>query len=213
MRAAWLSLFVLLLAACAQAPRAGGAAAGGEPPLITRHPVDQVAPRLGTATFNVGVTGPGPLTYQWFRDGKPAPLGNAAAVTLRSVTENDVGTYAVTISNAAGSITSLGARLTLAGAPPAPAGSGARSVPAAPPVVEAGTEYFERGKPLRLAVFSEGTPPFTYQWHKDGRPIPGATRGVYTRPRAEPADAGTYVCVVTNKLGVSTSPPITVVVR
>ncbi len=44
----------------------------------------------------------------------------------------------------------------------------------------------------------------TYQWMRDGSPVPGATGSLYLVPNAEPA-AGTYTCVATNAEGSVTS--------
>lgn len=221
MRAVWLTVWLVLLAGCAQTPTSPGAMEAAEALVITRHPVDQKVTRLDSATFAVQVAGSGPLTYQWFRDGRPAPLGNAPAVTLRKVTENDVGIYAVTISNPAGSITSIGARLSLEGAPPGTPSRAAAPVAAishqdptvGPPVGRRRTETFEQGKPLHLAVLADGTRPFTYRWYRNAERLADGTGETYRQPHAHPDHAGTYECVVENAAGTAISPPVRVEVK
>jgi len=50
-----------------------------------------------------------------------------------------------------------------------------------------------------------GTPPFTYQWHKNGVFIPGATGATYTIPAADVSSAGTYFVQVMNSAGKTNS--------
>ena len=50
-----------------------------------------------------------------------------------------------------------------------------------------------------------GTPPFTYQWLKNGSPIAGATTDRLSFAAAQPADNGTYSAVITNAAGTATS--------
>lgn len=62
--------------------------------------------------------------------------------------------------------------------------------------------------PVSAAVFSRGiatfrvsatgTPPLTYQWLKDGQPVPGATSSTLRISPVGTTDAGTYSCVVDN---------------
>ena len=89
-------------------------------PTIAKQPADVVGKRLGSVTFEVVASGSKPLTYQWHRDGKTWAGWTKRTLTLEGVSENDIGTYTVTISNPAGSITSEGARFTLAGSPSPP---------------------------------------------------------------------------------------------
>ena len=56
-----------------------------------------------------------------------------------------------------------------------------------------------------FSVVANGTPPSSYQWRKDGLPIPMATNDVYAIPAALPADAGQYDVVIVNSLGQDTS--------
>ena len=46
----------------------------------------------------------GPLAYQWHKDGVPIPGANGPNFTLDPVQSADTGQYAVTVSNACGSI-------------------------------------------------------------------------------------------------------------
>ncbi len=48
------------------------------------------------------------------------------------------------------------------------------------------------GKPLTLTVSPTGPQPFSYEWHRAGIPIPGATRQSYTIAALSPGDAGSY---------------------
>lgn len=57
------------------------------------------------------------------------------------------------------------------------------------------------GQAVQFTVAHDGTGTFTYQWKKDGAPIPGATAKAYTIASVSAADAGTYTCQVTNKAG------------
>lgn len=62
------------------------------------------------------------------------------------------------------------------------------------------------GSPLTFTVtVSTGTPPFSYQWKKDGTTIAGATSVTYSIAAVTSADVGVYTCAVTNKAGATLS--------
>ena len=60
-----------------------------------------------------------------------------------------------------------------------------------------------QGSPVRLCA--AGYSPLTYQWCLNGVPIPGATSSSLTVASPQPANAGSYTCVVTNAAGSATS--------
>ena len=71
-----------------------------------------------TATFSVVATGTAPLGYQWSKNG--AAIGGATGssyTTPPTVSGDNGSTFAVTVSNAAGSQTSSSATLTVSAAP------------------------------------------------------------------------------------------------
>jgi len=61
------------------------------------------------------------------------------------------------------------------------------------------------GSTCTLMVAVSGYPKPTFQWRRNGAPIPGAMSGVLTIDRGTPADAGTYSVVATNSQGSATS--------
>ncbi|HOX59827.1 MAG TPA: immunoglobulin domain-containing protein [Candidatus Paceibacterota bacterium] len=61
------------------------------------------------------------------------------------------------------------------------------------------------GGSATFAVTATGTAPLTYQWHKDGGVISGATGSGYTLANAQASDSGSYQVVVANALGSATS--------
>ena len=199
--------------------------AANEAPTITKHPANAVGKRLGSVNFVVVASGSKPLTYQWYRDGKAWPGWTKPTLVLEGLSENDVGTYTVTISNAAGSVTSEGARLTLAGSPPPPPKPAADPKPnVTPPVAKTTTpstpatlpptaEDAVVGQSVKFAATADGSPPFKFQWLKNGKPISGATTALFAIPSARLEDAGLYVCIVSNAAGSSPSEPVNLVVR
>ncbi len=82
-------------------------------PWITAEPASQVAVVAAPATLTVGAAGSVPLNYQWKKDGLPIPGATGSAFTIPSAAYADAGSYSVTISNAAGSIDSAPATLTV----------------------------------------------------------------------------------------------------
>lgn len=57
------------------------------------------------------------------------------------------------------------------------------------------------GSTVTLTVATDGTPPFSYQWKKNGATIIGATRTNLVLTKISLADVGIYSVVVTNFLG------------
>jgi rhamnogalacturonan endolyase len=84
------------------------------PPVITTQPQNVVAIMGGSANFSVVVNPTPTLTYQWLKDGLPIQGANSATLTITGVQGADVGGYSVIVSNAAGSVTSDVATLSIA---------------------------------------------------------------------------------------------------
>ncbi len=62
------------------------------------------------------------------------------------------------------------------------------------------------GEPAAFAVAVAGTPPFLYQWQRNGSNVAGATAADYVIPHAAPADDGArFRCVVRNAGGTAVS--------
>lgn len=72
------------------------------------------------------------------------------------------------------------------------------------------TQIVAIGQPLTLTLPAAGDPPLSYQWFKDGAPVPGATSNPFTVPTAAPLHAGSYTLRVTGPQGSLTSDPIVV---
>ena len=68
------------------------------------------------------------------------------------------------------------------------------------------------GQSSTFTVVATGTQPFSYQWRKDGSPIPGATSQSYVVSNIQYSDAGAYTVVVSNIAGSATSSPATLTV-
>src|SRR5213076_1310018 len=77
-------------------------------PTITAQPASQTVSVGQTATFTVAATGTAPLSYQWQKNG--TVIGAATAATTAAYNGNQ---FTVVVSNAAGSVTSTAASLTV----------------------------------------------------------------------------------------------------
>ena len=57
------------------------------------------------------------------------------------------------------------------------------------------------GQPAAFTVQAFGTPAALFAWRKDGVPLVGQTNATLTIANAQPADAGSYDCVITDSYG------------
>jgi hypothetical protein len=83
----------------------------GDPLEITNQPQAFVQGAGGGASFEVGATGLAPLTYQWYSSGTPIVGATQSTLTLPTVTCN--GSYTVLVKDAAYSLLSAAASLTV----------------------------------------------------------------------------------------------------
>lgn len=88
-------------------------------PAILLSPVSRSETLGGAASFVVRASGSAPLSYQWFRDQVPLAGETRPALTRIPLQPGDAGSYTVTVTNAAGSVTSSAATLNVLPAPAA----------------------------------------------------------------------------------------------
>ena len=98
---------------------------GNVAPSITTQPIAQTVATGARVTLSVAATGSPAPFFEWRKDGIAIASATNATLGLNAVTTADSGSYTVVVSNAAGSVTSAAAAVTVT----APSGgdtSGAR---------------------------------------------------------------------------------------
>ncbi|MDA1275554.1 MAG: immunoglobulin domain-containing protein [Verrucomicrobia bacterium] len=164
-------------------------------PLITREPEGQMVTEGTDVSLGVTVSGTEPLIFQWKLNGADMPGATDPALSLSSIRPDQAGDYQVTVSNAAGAVTSATATIGFN-----------------TPVLIADTTpknlMVPSGEPVTLSVSATGTAPLLYQWFLDGTPVSGGTGPdlVLTNPQIQ--DTGRYTVVVRNSLGAAEGPVI-----
>jgi plastocyanin len=146
------------------------------PPTITTQPLplNQSVLAGSAVSFSVAATGSTPLSYQWqldstnLSDGGNISGSDTTNLILNDITVAEAGTYSVIVSNAAATITSSNAILSVEPRN----GVAIVGEPAAITTVDAGTE-------VTLMVQAAGTAPLNYQWMLDGAAISDATNTSY----------------------------------
>ncbi|MFT0174487.1 beta-1,3-glucanase family protein [Paraburkholderia mimosarum] len=84
------------------------------PPVVVSDLTDQSVPFGQSVTFSVSVTGSNPLSYQWTHNGLPVG-DNSPSFLIPQAQASDAGSYAVAITNTAGTSTSRTATLNVSG--------------------------------------------------------------------------------------------------
>ena len=152
----------------------------------------------GSTLFQVAATGTEPISYQWSQDGAAIADATDSTLTLTSIEATGGGEYKVTVSNAAGSVTSDTVTLSVE----------------SPPVMTELTESLSavEGESVELSVTAVGTVPITYQWSKGGVALDGATGSTLSLANVVPSDAADYMVAVSNGAGRVESESITLTV-
>ena len=166
--AACAAALAVLLAACS-------ADQGADLPAITGQPASAVIASGSNTVLSVVANGIDPA-YQWYKDG--APVADATAATY---TATAAGTYYVIVTDPAGTISSANATVTVTDGPAV--------------VTQPRSATILAGTSQTLEVEATGAG-LSYQWHKDGTAIAGATSATY-----DATETGTYDVVVTNAAG------------
>lgn len=162
-------------------------------PVITQQPRPQAVLAGGSVTFSVSAFGPGPLKYQWFRDGGAILEETAAQLTINPVPRVS-STYSVEVSNAGGRAMSMGALLTVIQRTMAPT---ITQQPSAQTALA--------GERVTFAVTAAGNPAPKYQWRKNGTLLTGMTNATLVLTSVQLEDAAGYDVVVDNTDGAATS--------
>lgn len=167
------------------------------PPAIVYQPQSSTNFSGSPALISAVAAGQGQrsLTYQWLKNGAfySNPDGNTNALAFPSAAPADSGQYQLIATTAQGlSATSAVASLWVTNPP-------------VPPTITLQptnrTVYF--GQTATFNVNATGPGTITYQWNKDGTPLPGETGRTLTiaNVRTNNNTTGTYSCGVTNEFG------------
>ena len=158
---------------------------------ITTQPQSQSVAMGNNARFTVAAAGAAPLSYQWQFNGEAMAGATDTNLALANVQPADGGSYTVVVTNAAASVTSAVAVLTVV----------------VPPTIttEPASQSVNQGASVTFSVAASGTAPFSYQWQFNHAGISGATASSYTRASVQSGDAGSYSVVVSNLAGSATS--------
>src|SRR5258708_3816391 len=149
-------------------------------PSSTVQPRSQTVTARQTTSCTVAATGTAPLSFQWQKNGVAISGATSSSYATPATTSSDNGAqFTVTVSNIAGSMTSIAATLTVNAAAVAP------SITTQPT-----NQTVAAGQTASFSVAATGTAPLSFQWKKNGAAIHGATSSSYTSPATTSSDNG-----------------------
>ena len=160
-------------------------------PAITSQPVSQTNIVAATASFSVSASGTPAPNYQWQFNGASLLNQTNTSLVLTNVQLTNAGSYTVVVTNAAGSVTSAVAALTI------------WVVPAISSRPQSVTNLV--GTTANFSVTASGTPTPWYQWYFNGTALLKQTNASLTLTNVQLTNAGSYVVGVTNAAGSVTS--------
>ena len=138
-----------------------------------------------TAVFSTTVSGPGPFTFAWRKNGTLLNNQTNNSLTLLNVQAGDGATYRVEVTGPCGPATNSATLTVVAKTTATPMANQSRCA----------------GVNASFSTIAGGTGPFTYVWRKDGVAMPGRTSFSITITNLAPADAGQYSVEVTGACG------------
>ena len=178
----------------------------GSLPTITAQPASQTVTVGQTATFSVTASGSGTLTYQWSKNGSPITGATSPSYTTLATTASDNGAqFSVTVTDAAGSVISSAASLTVTNA-------ACSAAPGAPGTVIAsanassqinltwGASTAPTGCAVSYNVYRETTAGFT---PSSASQIATTTGTTYSDTNLAAATAYYYIVEATDSVGTS----------
>lgn len=165
-------------------------------PAITTQPVaTATVNQNGNITLTVTTSGSQPQTFQWKKSNVNVSGSQFAGAATNSLMINPVGlgdggSYTVTATNAAGSVTSNASVLTVT------------QTQFAPSITTQPTSLTRtEGTAATFSVAASGTGTLSYQWSRNGTPISGATNASYTIAQPTIGDNGAvFTAVVTGSV-------------
>ena len=161
-------------------------------PQILLHPLAQSVVDGEVASFSVSATGSPAPSYRWQLDEIDLPGETEASIDLVASFAT-AGSYRVIVTNAAGSLTSDAALLTVNSPVSAPSFEGQPS-----------NQSVDEGASVTFSASAVGNPAPTLQWQFNGSDLIGET-GASLSLIATAANAGSYRAIATNSVASVTS--------
>ncbi len=165
------------------------------PPTITGHPYDVTVvqgARLSLSSYADGRN----VKLQWRKDNVPIAGATSSSLEIVAATFADAGVYTMAATNDAGVAVSNPAKVTV--------------TPAEPPRITYSPSSVTAvlGGSVSFHVGVTGSYPLSYQWYRDGQPLPGGTWDSLSVYSIAAGDEGAYSVTVRNAAGEVASEPV-----
>ena len=160
------------------------------PELVVSPSIEGLVLAGKTVKLQVVAVGYPKRSYQWRLYGEPIRGARSATYAFKATMEN-AGVYDVVVSNALGEVISEGVDVVV------------NTVPKF--TIQPVSQVVEPGGSANFHAFAASFPTPSYQWFRNGVPIPGATRTFLDAYQTGDANDVEYTVVATNPGGVTTS--------